>query len=106
LPWPFSMRVPIGETEFQKSAALPCAQHGALYAWLSRRWLTRSGDVFQPRRRADMMHAAASFGKALVCGMPRCGDAPPHASSRGAAPCRRFAPWPWCRSQAAGQAPG
>jgi hypothetical protein len=28
-----------------------------------------------------MMHAAASFGKALVCGMPRCGEAPPHAVS-------------------------
>ena len=26
-------------------------RHGAPYAWLSRRWLTRSGDVSQPRRR-------------------------------------------------------
>ena len=28
-----------------ESAALPFAQYGALYAWLSCRWLTRSGDV-------------------------------------------------------------
>src|SRR6516165_7363452 len=61
-----------------ESAAPPFAQHGALYAWLSRRWLTRSGDVScltspcghvseaHKRPRAalrNMMHAAASFGK-------------------------------------------
>jgi hypothetical protein len=57
-----------------ESAALPFAQHGAPYAWLSRRRLTRSGDVScltspcghvseaHKRPRAalhNMMHAAA-----------------------------------------------
>ena len=77
----------MGESEFQKSAALPllCSARRS-YAWLSRRWLTRSATCLShvavrprspyERPRAalhNMMHAAASFGKAMVCGIPRCG---------------------------------
>ncbi len=69
-----------------ESAALPLAQHGALtrgsHAAGSRVLATclshvavRPRSPYERPRAAlhNMMHAAASFGKAMVCGIPRCG---------------------------------
>jgi hypothetical protein len=38
----------------------------APYAWLSRRWLTRSGDVSQPRRRAATKPWAACGSGSMI----------------------------------------
>jgi hypothetical protein len=49
----------------RESAALLFAQHGAAYAWLSRRWLTRSGDVYSATSPCG--HKARMSGRARLC---------------------------------------
>jgi hypothetical protein len=67
--------LPLFGSAGMESAGLPFAQHGALYAWLSRRWLTRSAPLGWHRMTRSMvkqraiaalrsrMHVAASAGK-------------------------------------------